>query len=287
MPPSLMQRLMAEKRAGVELGKMRIYAQGTPDERRFLIFPRLDGSGKDDVYDVTIQAQPSSEFILSTRPVKQDPVAGERMRPSTSASSFIKRDPEQTSHLLSLEDDDKNNAPPPVQHAEFCGSVNLHLRALPISVGNTGRSMNPKAQPRHELVQNRTLSTPRHKLHRGLIGLPEGKPSLALPTAAAVKSGPKDKRARAPRNVVLDMIFDAFNEELKLTLKELLDVTGQPKAYLKSVLSDVAVLRSGTWQLKDEFARPKDRLVAVADLPAAADGLDEEEEEEGDMEEIV
>ena len=79
----------------------------------------------------------------------------------------------------------------------------------------------------------------------------------------------KEKRARAPRNVVLDMIFDQFNDRPQISTKELIEITGQPQRYLKDILSSVAVLRNGIWMLKDEFFHRKSRQTALASLPVS------------------
>ena len=66
--------------------------------------------------------------------------------------------------------------------------------------------------------------------------------------------------ARMPRNQLLDMLFQLFQEQPRWSIKPLRERTQQPEAYLKEVLGDIATLHrsgefNGLWELSDIFAR--------------------------------
>ncbi|KAF7303733.1 Transcription initiation factor IIF subunit beta [Mycena indigotica] len=127
--------------------------------------------------------------------------------------------------------------------------------------------------------------------------------------------GQFERMARIPRNQLLDLIFGLFREQPHWGIKPLRERTQQPEAYLKEVLSEVAFLnRAGEyasmWELKDTF---KDNSVRglpylepvvtlecqqnLPELPRAAglisfndvkmeEGVEEEDDEDEDMEEV-
>ncbi|VDB95369.1 unnamed protein product [Peniophora sp. CBMAI 1063] len=289
MPKLLAQRLCAEERPGVELGKMRVYAAGTPQERSFLVFPRQDGSGKDDIYELSAQETGTShELVVAMQPAAQA-TARERKAPSsTSFTPTRKHESESDEHLLSLEDDGPEHEGAPVYHTRLSGPIIAHLHAKATSVAVSGRPMNPEPVPKSKLLKKRTLAVPPSMLRHSMLGLPAGKHTLVMPTgpSATAKSGPKDKRTRTPRNVLLDMLFEAFKEQSQMSMRTLLDVTNQPARYLKEVLAVVAVCKNNIWMLKDEFAHQRTRAAAVGNLPTPSNDVDEEEDDD-DMEEVV
>jgi transcription initiation factor TFIIF subunit beta len=63
---------------------------------------------------------------------------------------------------------------------------------------------------------------------------------------------------RMPRNQLLDVLFALFREREQWPIKLLREKTQQPEAYLKEVLSEIAILHrkgefNGTWELIPSF----------------------------------
>jgi len=72
------------------------------------------------------------------------------------------------------------------------------------------------------------------------------------------KKKEEDKRVRKPKDVVLDLIFNAFQKSPHLDLKSLLSHTDQPQAYLKEILQEVCIYNKRgpnrlMYELKDEY----------------------------------
>ncbi|KAH8920603.1 hypothetical protein BT69DRAFT_1283859 [Atractiella rhizophila] len=66
------------------------------------------------------------------------------------------------------------------------------------------------------------------------------------------------RNARIPRNELLDQLFACFNQREAYTIKELREKLRQPEAWLKEVLSQIAVLSkkgdtTNQWVLKEAF----------------------------------
>ncbi|MED6288037.1 General transcription factor IIF subunit 2 [Characodon lateralis] len=72
------------------------------------------------------------------------------------------------------------------------------------------------------------------------------------------KKKSEGKMVRADRQVVLDMLFSAFEKHQYYSFKDLVDITKQPVAYLKEIMRDIGTChRKGThkstWELKPEY----------------------------------
>ncbi|XP_072253386.1 general transcription factor IIF subunit 2-like [Leuresthes tenuis] len=66
------------------------------------------------------------------------------------------------------------------------------------------------------------------------------------------------KMVRAERQVVLDMLFSAFEKHQYYSFKDLVDITKQPVTYLKEIMREIGTCnRKGahksTWELKPEY----------------------------------
>lgn len=136
-----------------------------------------------------------------------------------------------------------------------------------------------------------------------------------MPQKSQKKSGKEYERfTRLPRNEVLDLIFQLFEEKPSWSFKDIRIRTEQPADHLKEILPDVAMLHrsgelNGHYTLLNTFKANENRVrfdscgsldnhaysphpKAKAEMPApvspgamAVDASDEEEEDE-DMEEI-
>ncbi|XP_068602606.1 general transcription factor IIF subunit 2-like [Brachionichthys hirsutus] len=66
------------------------------------------------------------------------------------------------------------------------------------------------------------------------------------------------KMVRAERQVVLDMLFSAFEKHQYYNIKNLVEITKQPVMYLKEILKEVGTYNNkgahkNTWELKPEY----------------------------------
>ncbi|XP_011609670.1 general transcription factor IIF subunit 2-like isoform X1 [Takifugu rubripes] len=72
------------------------------------------------------------------------------------------------------------------------------------------------------------------------------------------KKKSEGKMVRAERQVVLDMLFSAFEKHQYYNIKELVDITKQPVTYLKEILKEIGTYNNkgphkSTWELKPEY----------------------------------
>ncbi|XP_012732299.2 general transcription factor IIF subunit 2 [Fundulus heteroclitus] len=72
------------------------------------------------------------------------------------------------------------------------------------------------------------------------------------------KKKSEGKMVRADRQVVLDMLFSAFEKHQYYSFKDLVDITKQPVTYLKEIMREIGTCnRKGahksTWELKPEY----------------------------------
>jgi len=84
------------------------------------------------------------------------------------------------------------------------------------------------------------------------------KPYFSQKTRQKPQKGQFERMARMPRNQLLDLLFQLFRDMPMWTLRNLREKTQQPEAYLKEVLSEVAMLHrsgehNGHWELKENF----------------------------------
>ncbi|CAN9497897.1 unnamed protein product [Ophioblennius macclurei] len=66
------------------------------------------------------------------------------------------------------------------------------------------------------------------------------------------------KMVRAERQVVLDMLFSAFERHQYYNIKNLVEITKQPVSYLKEIIREIGTYISkgphkNTWELKPEY----------------------------------
>ncbi|XP_061697733.1 general transcription factor IIF subunit 2-like isoform X4 [Syngnathoides biaculeatus] len=72
------------------------------------------------------------------------------------------------------------------------------------------------------------------------------------------KKKSEGKMVRAERQVVLDMLFTAFEKHQYYNIKDLVDITKQPVTYLKEIMREIGTYNSkgvhkSTWELKAEY----------------------------------
>ncbi|XP_054644325.1 general transcription factor IIF subunit 2-like isoform X2 [Dunckerocampus dactyliophorus] len=72
------------------------------------------------------------------------------------------------------------------------------------------------------------------------------------------KKKSEGKMVRAERQVVLDMLFTAFEKHQYYNIKNLVDITKQPVTYLKEIMREIGTYNSkgahkSTWELKPEY----------------------------------
>ena len=99
---------------------------------------------------------------------------------------------------------------------------------------------------------------------------------------AAAASGARrqdNKAARIPKNELIDLLHNCFDQYTFWSMRALRTRTQQPEAYLKEVLQDIAALvKSGqyasNWRRRAEF--DNDAVKAVNGLPPDDDAADED-----------
>ncbi|XP_020775934.2 general transcription factor IIF subunit 2-like [Boleophthalmus pectinirostris] len=72
------------------------------------------------------------------------------------------------------------------------------------------------------------------------------------------KKKSEGKMVRAERQVVLDMLFSAFEKHRYYNIKDLVEITKQPVTYLKEIMREIGTYNSkgahkSTWELKSEY----------------------------------
>ncbi|KAF6738707.1 General transcription factor IIF subunit 2 [Oryzias melastigma] len=72
------------------------------------------------------------------------------------------------------------------------------------------------------------------------------------------KKKSEGKMVRAERQVVMDMLFSAFEKHQYYSFKDLVDITKQPVTYLKEIMREIGICnRKGAhksnWELKPEY----------------------------------
>uniref|UniRef100_A0A3Q3W096 General transcription factor IIF subunit 2 n=1 Tax=Mola mola TaxID=94237 RepID=A0A3Q3W096_MOLML len=72
------------------------------------------------------------------------------------------------------------------------------------------------------------------------------------------KKKSEGKMVRAERQVVLDMLFSAFEKHQYYNIKEMVDITKQPVTYLKEILKEIGTYNNkgahkSMWELKPEY----------------------------------
>jgi transcription initiation factor TFIIF subunit beta len=104
----------------------------------------------------------------------------------------------------------------------------------------------------------------------------------------------ENRAARVDRNVLIDKLLDLFKKYKIWALRDLKARVNQPEAYLREVLSEIAVMWkngdwTGKWELKKEYQEldaklmnPESSLVAPAAEDSEMDrsGMDEDDENE-------
>ncbi|KAM4609413.1 general transcription factor IIF subunit 2b [Polymixia lowei] len=72
------------------------------------------------------------------------------------------------------------------------------------------------------------------------------------------KKKTEGRMVRAERQVVLDMLFSAFERHQYYNIKDLVDITKQPVTYLKEIMREIGVYNTrgackSTWELKPQY----------------------------------
>lgn len=163
-------------------------------------------------------------------------------------------------------------------------------------VGNATRQFLAQPLPTREFI---TFDAARHKqaiqgsnLHTNIVdhinelnemGNAQGRFDSFIRPAAPRKSQ-LNKAARIPRNELIDLLHRCFDRYQYWPMKTLKQETRQPEAYLKEVLTEIAILvKSGpfasNWTRSGNYGTAKEELAPEAD----DDSVDDEDE----MEDVV
>ncbi|KAI5989167.1 transcription initiation factor IIF, beta subunit-domain-containing protein [Pisolithus albus] len=172
----------------------------------------------------------------------------------------------------------------------FNESYRLHMR-------ERSRAYNtPKRQIR--MIEEAGVSGGRGGINRLSTGISTGSFADMIKAKQKPVKGTFERMARMPRNQLLDMLFQLFQEQPRWNIKPLRERTQQPEAYLKEVLNEIATLHrsgeyNGMWELSEIFAREG---VKAENAPGASteasfadatmEDYDEDEDDDDDMEEV-
>lgn len=99
-----------------------------------------------------------------------------------------------------------------------------------------------------------------------------------------------NKAARIPKNDLIDLLHQCFDEYAYWSMKALKARTKQPEAYLKEILINIAVLvKTGpfasNWMRQGHFTR--DLSNQVDSLAPVTEDMDDDGDEEMEMEDVV
>jgi transcription initiation factor TFIIF subunit beta len=116
------------------------------------------------------------------------------------------------------------------------------------------------AKPKHSVkVLDDADISKRNMLFSGVgSGFTKGPRATLIPSKSNEKKNQVDKMARMPRNELLDMLFELFEEYPYWAIKGLRNKVQQPEVYLREVLMTVADYHrvgpyASLWSLKAEF----------------------------------
>lgn len=129
------------------------------------------------------------------------------------------------------------------------------------------------SQPKHSVkILDESDISRRNMLSSGVgAGFAKTSKVSLIPNKAAQKKATTEKFARIPRNELLDMLFDLFEEYPYWSIKGLRGKVQQPEVYLREVLMSIADYHrvgpyASLWSLKAEYAAMRKR----GDLPSGA-----------------
>jgi len=122
------------------------------------------------------------------------------------------------------------------------------------------------AKPKHAVkVLDETDISRRNMLTSGVgAGFTKTTRASLIPSKANVKKNQTEKFARMPRNELLDMLFELFEEYPYWSIKGLRNKVQQPEVYLREVLMSVADYHrvgpyASLWSLKSEYQAMRKR----------------------------
>ncbi|KAI5990687.1 transcription initiation factor IIF, beta subunit-domain-containing protein [Pisolithus marmoratus] len=148
------------------------------------------------------------------------------------------------------------------------------------------------------MIEEAGVSGGRGGINRLSTGISTGSFADMIKAKQKPIKGTFERMARMPRNQLLDMLFQLFQEQPRWSIKPLRERTQQPEAYLKEVLNEIATLHrsgeyNGLWELSEIFV--KEGVSEAENVPgpsspasvadATMDDYDEDDDDD-DMEEI-
>lgn len=154
----------------------------------------------------------------------------------------------------------------------------------------------PRRQIR--MIEEAGVSGGRGGINRLSSGVNTGSFADMIKAKQKPAKGTFERMARMPRNQLLDMLFQLFQEQQRWSIKPLRERTQQPEAYLKEVLGEIATLHrsgehNGLWELSDIFVRDGVQAENMSGPSTQASGgdtvmedYDDDDEEDEDMEEV-
>lgn len=122
------------------------------------------------------------------------------------------------------------------------------------------------SQPKHSVkILDESDISSRNMLTSGVgAGFSKGPRAALIPSKANVKKNQTEKFARMPRNELLDMLFELFEEYPYWAIKGLRNKVQQPEVYLREVLMNIADYHrvgpyASLWSLKPAYVAMRKR----------------------------
>ncbi|KAL1949287.1 hypothetical protein VTO73DRAFT_8168 [Trametes versicolor] len=289
IPKHLMERWAEVDEEGIQLATIRRYppapGSGSSAPRWVLSVPPLDpwdGLGPDE-YEIDVRepdsaAQPFNECVLEPAyepPARARPAFAPAWGVSTRKTAPAKK------HTHKHKGPRKSIASAVTHHCSLRAVYSARLR---------------------ERVRARTVAAaiPQRqiKIYEPKPGevRPECMPRVRPRDAKAPRKRTANRRVRADKAELLDMLFQLFVDRPQWSFKDLQEKTRQPEAYLKKVLPEIAFLHRGGlhynyWELSANYGDKQDTSSANTSKVASpevarSDDEAEDEDDDGDLEEV-
>ncbi|VDC03053.1 unnamed protein product [Peniophora sp. CBMAI 1063] len=269
IPKHILERWSAVNNPGVELAKLRIYNDPeSQNPKMFITVPAANPNDPPELFALDVHvpdaASSHTQMVVAERHAEQAPSTSRR----------------RMTVLAGV-----------MQHE--CNMRPLFSEAYRARVRAATRASVPKKRMR--ILP--TAGDAGMKLARLSTGIGGAHNNNAFAHLGSQK-GPKGKKkefermARAPRNQLLDMLFQLFTERPTWGVKDLRARTQQPEGYLKAVLADIATLhrsgeKNGMWELKELYRNTDTGREGVYKMETKEEEEEEESDEDEDMEEVA
>ncbi|RUS91086.1 hypothetical protein EGW08_001111 [Elysia chlorotica] len=232
---------------GTEVGKLKISKSKVPNKKPDIVFSTFNVADKKSASSVPSAPSGSAMSMV--------PLGQAQKAPLTQNHKFLVTNVgNQKLVVMSQLRPDSNSSEPFTEKLCIEGKVMQRAECHPI-VDSNYRMMKREQMQAHNTPQRQMKvlqdSVPTHKPIRERILNNEDK-----------KSKKTEKRSRAEKDKVMDILFNAFEKHQFYNIKDLMGITKQPVPYLKEILKEicnynVTAPHKHMWELKPEFRHYK------------------------------